>query len=120
MHAALGSTAHWGVLYPSPVQQDHLQTHQVETDVIHALQAFTASLWNLHKMNLLDTASVQKGTIVLREQVLIGGHAQLAHTVTGLACVVRSSAKTAMLVNSVMEETSHLQLISVRLVITAG
>ena len=71
-------------------------------------------------MNPLDTVSVQEGTIVLREQVLIGVHAQRVHIVTGLACTLRSNVRTVMLVNSVTEGTSHLQQISVQLDITAG
>lgn len=70
-------------------------------------------------MNLLDIASAQEGSTVLKEQVLTGIHAQRVLIATGLACTVRSNVRTVMLVNSVMEGTSHLQQISVHLVITA-
>lgn len=120
MNVALGSTAPREVPHPNPAQQDYLPTHQEETGATHVLRASTVSLWNLHEMNPLDTVSVQEGTIVLREQVLIGVHAQRVHIVTGLACTLRSNVRTVMLVNSVTEGTSHLQQISVQLDITAG
>ena len=56
-------------------------------------------------MNLTVTVSAQEGSTVLKEQVLIGVHVQQVHTVTGLVCIVRSSAKTVMLENTAMGGT---------------
>ena len=56
-------------------------------------------------MNPLDTVSVQGGTTVLRELVLIGVRAQQVPTVIVLACTVKHSSRTVMLESSVMEET---------------
>ena len=120
MNAALGSTVPWEVPRPSLAPRDHLPIRLVETSATHALKASTASLLNLIEMNLWDTVSAQEGGTVLKEQVLIGVHAQQVPTVTGLACIVRSNVKTAMLENTAMGGTSHLQQISVHLAITAG
>lgn len=66
-------------------------------------------------MSPLDIVFVPGDIIVPREQDLIGSPAQQGLTVTGLACIRRVNVKTAMLVNSVMEGTSHLLQISVQL-----
>lgn len=70
-------------------------------------------------MSPLDIVFVPGDIIVPREQDLIGGPAQQELTVTGLACIRKVNVKTAMLVNSVMEGTSHLLQISVQLATSA-
>lgn len=105
LNAALGFTAPEEVPYLSLVLQDYSPIPQEETAVTLVLKVSTASLWSLPEMNPLDTVSAQGDSTVLRELVLIGDHVQLALTVIALVCMMKSSAKTAMLESSVMEGT---------------
>lgn len=105
LNALLAFTALLAVQYPNHAQQGHSPTLQEETDVILVQMDFTAFLWSLQEMNPLDTVSVQGGSTVLRELVLIGSHAQQVLTVIALACTMKNSVKTVMVDNSVMEGT---------------